>query len=121
MISDFNGGGILYGVYNSSSTNVNFYHNTIVFDQTAYTGTSTTYGYYQITEADGLNVKNNIIKITRGGTGIKYGFYYSTAATVFVHDKNNVQVDGAAGTNNFGYATAVRPTITDWRNFTTRI
>ncbi len=106
--------GAAYGIYNSGSANAHYYHNSISIDNTTNTSTSATYGFYQVTAADGIEFRNNIISITRGGTGVKYGIYKSTAATQLTSDRNVVYVNGAAGTNNFGYAGGARPTQADW-------
>ena len=121
LMYDFNGAGTIYGFYNSSSNNARYLHNTLSFENTANTSTNVTYGLYQITEADGIQVRNNIITISRGGTGAKYGMYFSTALTAFTSDNNNIVVNGAAGANNFGYAaTAAQATLTAWQNTTSQ-
>lgn len=121
LLYDFNGLGTLYGFYNSSSNNVRYLHNTLSLDHTTNTSTNVTYGLYQITEADGIVMRNNIINITRGGTGAKYGFYFSTALTAFTSNTNNIVVNGAGGANNFGYAAgAAQATLAAWQGTTSQ-
>ncbi|MDF2380259.1 right-handed parallel beta-helix repeat-containing protein [Nostoc ellipsosporum NOK] len=121
LLYDFNGAGTIYGFYNSSSNNARYLHNTLSFDNTANTSTSVTYGSYQVTEADGIQLRNNIITISRGGTGAKHGMYFSTALTSFTSDNNNVLVNGAAGVNNFGYASgAAQATLAAWQATTSQ-
>ncbi|RXK85832.1 Ig-like domain-containing protein [Filimonas effusa] len=118
LIYNLNGAGTTYGIYNSSSNNVKYYHNTISLDNTSNTLTSASYGLYQTGAADGLDVKNNIISITRGGSGANYGLYFLTATTEFASDYNNVFVNGAGtGANNFGYHGGVRASLADWQTY----
>src|SRR5690606_4512828 len=65
LIYDVNNNGTLYGIYNSSSDGVFYYHNTISLDDPDATG-GTTRGFYQTTAATGIEFKNNIVTITRG-------------------------------------------------------
>ncbi|MDA3615527.1 Ig-like domain-containing protein [Polluticaenibacter yanchengensis] len=120
LLYNFNVAGTVYGIYNSSSDYIKAYHNTFSFDHTANTSTTLTYGFYQITAAVGLDFKNNMVTVTRGGTGTKYGYYFSTSTTEFESDNNNFYIAGAAGINNFGYISAARATIDAWRAFTNK-
>lgn len=113
LVYNFNGAGAVYGIYNSSSDNVRYYHNTISLDNKNYTGATAAYGIYQTLSVTGLDIKNNIITVLRGGTGSKFGLYFPNTAT-FTSDYNNIWVD--AGTNKFvGYFGANKATLTDWQ------
>ena len=115
LIYNTNGAGVVYGFYNSSSNNAHYYHNTIVLDNPSSTSTSVTRGFYQITDAAGIQFKNNIISITRGGTGTKHAVYLSTATTEFFADRNNYY-ENAGGTNNYlGYYTTNRNDLAAWQ------
>jgi hypothetical protein len=96
VISDINSNGVIYGIYLSGAAYVNAYHNTISLDDATSTA-GTTYGIY----ASGPNdkVKNNIVSVGRGGTGAKYGLYYTTAATSLESDYNDVSMTSTVGTN----------------------
>lgn len=76
-----------------------FYHNTIVLDDAAATGGET----YGLNVAGNLanTVKNNIVYITRGGTGAKYALYYPFLDEP-VSDNNVVFVNSAGGSNYIG-------------------
>lgn len=106
--------GALYGLYNSSSDNVLYYHNTISFDHAASTATGVTRGFYQITEATGIVVKNNIITIMRGGTGSKHALYFATATSGITSNRNDLFVATAA-TNFIGYNGADQATLAQWQ------
>ncbi|HNJ58929.1 MAG TPA: GEVED domain-containing protein, partial [Chitinophagaceae bacterium] len=73
-------------------------------------------GLYQVTSADGIEFKNNIVYITRGGTGLKYGIYKSTAATPLVSN-NNIFYLGSAGSGAqyIGYQTSAQASLTAWQ------
>lgn len=101
LIYDINNAGIIYGIYNTGSNYYKYYHNTISLDNTTATTASTTRGIYQTTAATALEFKNNIISVTRGGSGAKYGIFMNTATTTWTASNNNYFVTGA-GTNNIG-------------------
>ncbi len=115
LIYDVDGAGEQYGIYNSSSDNVWYLHNTIALNNVAATATSLTRGFYQITTAGGIIFFNNNITIGRGGTGIKHAFYRGTAASGITADYNNYFINAAAGTNFIGFLTSNRATLADWQ------
>ncbi len=106
-----NGNGTIYGVYADDDNNWNFYHNTIVLNNAASTA-GTTYGCY--TSGVDVNVKNNLIYITRGGTGTKYCVYFSTEG-VGSSDNNDLYINAPAGTNNIGYYGVAFPSLAAWK------
>jgi metal-sulfur cluster biosynthetic enzyme len=106
-----NGGGLIYGIYGAGYNNWNYYHNTIVLDDASATA-GTTYGMYVY--GTGVNVKNNIVYITRGGTGTKYNLYYSTTG-VAASNNNVLYNNAAAGTNGIGYYNAGYATLAAWQ------
>lgn len=111
-----NGNGSIYGLYNSSSNNVHYYHNTIVADdQTSSSGL--VYGMYQITLATGLEYRNNVVSVTRTGTGTKRCLYLSSTGTTFVSDHNVLHMGSTAGTSNqvAELVTADYITLPDWQ------
>ncbi|MBL0340945.1 MAG: right-handed parallel beta-helix repeat-containing protein [Bacteroidetes bacterium] len=79
VISDINSAsGTQAGLYLTSATYINAYHNTISFADPTSTG-GTTYGVYA-TGGTAVDVRNNVISITRAGTGTRYGVYYSRSS-----------------------------------------
>ncbi len=121
VIYNFNGGAIQYGIYNSGSDSVWFYHNTINLDDAAYTGTSITRGFYQLTTARGIQFRNNIVRIARGGAGIKHLLYHgatTTASTIISENNDLFKVNGP--TNYVGYLALPTPatsyaSLGEWR------
>ncbi|MBI1344516.1 MAG: T9SS type B sorting domain-containing protein [Terrimonas sp.] len=116
ILYDIDGSGSVYAIYNSSSDNVQYYHNTVSLDNTSNSSSSLSRGFYQITTADGIVFKNNIITITRGGTGTKHGIYYGSTTSTIVSDRNDIFVDGASGTNYVGYYSGNQSALSDWQS-----
>lgn len=113
LIYGANGNGIVYGINNTSSNNIWYFHNTISFDSTTSTSTANTRGYNQSGTSNGILFYNNLISITRGGTGTKYCVYTNTQFNFA--DNNNYYLNAAAGTNYIGYLTTNRSLLADWK------
>lgn len=110
LVYNVNGDGIQYGIYNSSSDFALVYHNTIVLQDQTQSGTSATYGIFQTLTLDGLDIKNNMITISRNGLGNKFGL--SFASNGITSNYNNIRV---LGTNAFtGFSGANYVTLADW-------
>lgn len=121
LMYNLSGSGSVYGIYNSSSDNVWYYHNTLSLDGTATPGgTYTTRGFYQTSEAGGVNFMDNIITIARGGLNSKFGLYFNTASSQIISNYNDIFISPAL-TNAFtGYSGANRATLADWRTATSQ-
>ncbi len=117
VVSNIYGNGSHYGLYNSSSDNVHYFHNTISFDVTAGAPPTAeeTRGIYQITSAAGLQYKNNIVTISRGGAGPKHAIYMSTAATTFESNYNDFYIAPTATNAFVGYNGTNRTTLAEWQ------
>lgn len=68
------------------------YHNTVDASAVQAANTGIMYGMY-IGYNTGTEVKNNIINITGGNTGTKYGIYHSSTTYAANYQKNNVYVN----------------------------
>ncbi|RYE11675.1 MAG: hypothetical protein EOP51_32720, partial [Sphingobacteriales bacterium] len=97
LIFNFNGNGLVYGLYSSGADHSKFYHNSVSLNHTASTATAVTYGFYQTTAATGVEFKNNIVSVTRGGTGAKAAVNFNTPASDITSNNNVFYVNGAAG------------------------
>jgi hypothetical protein len=107
--------GLQYGIYNTGASYCNIYHNTISLDDVSATTTAVTRGFYQTTAATNVNLVNNIINITRGGTGINTALYFNTATSTIASNNNALYVNGT-GTNYIGYYDANSySSLTDWK------
>ena len=114
LISDINSNGTVYGFYMSGSDYWQAYHNTISLDDASSTATGTTYGFY-CTGTLGYDIKNNIVTISRGGTGTKYNVYYSNPAAA-TSDYNDLYMNAATGTNYIGYNGSAHATLAAWQS-----
>lgn len=117
-IYNINGNGTQYGIYNTSSDNVHYYYNTVNTDDATATTTNNTYCFYQTTQAAGIELRDNLFTITRGGNGDKYCMYFATSTTTFTSDFNGVFKNAA--NSHVGYNGANRTTLTDWQTATTQ-
>lgn len=114
LISDLGGLGIIYGLYNSGADNVHYYHNTISLDSSAFAATGVTRGYFQQGQALGLDFKNNIITIKRGGNAVKNAIYLDNTTSTLSSDYNVFWVSGSNAHIGF-YPTTNRTTFLQWQ------
>lgn len=113
LIYKFNGSGAEYGIYNSNAGNVRYYHNTISLDNKTFAGTTAAYGIYMSSAASNVDVRNNIVSVSRSGTGVRYAMYFPSSAS-FISDFNNIWVE--PGTNrSVGYFGGAKKTLADWQ------
>jgi len=120
ILYDINHNGTVYAIYNFSSNGQWYYHNTVSLDNTTATG-GTTRGFYQTTTASNLDFRNNIISVTRGGTGVKHGIYLNSTGTAINSDFNDIYVNSAgSGTQSVGrYGTTSYATMANWQTANT--
>jgi hypothetical protein len=115
LIYNFNSGsGTIYAIYSVGSDGIFYYHNTISLDNANSTA-GVTRGFFQTTLASNVDFRNNIISITRGGTGIKYCLYFATATSSIISNKNVLYINAPAGTNGIGFFSAGQTTLADWK------
>jgi gliding motility-associated-like protein len=118
LFYDLDGNGPIYALYNTGSGNVWYYHNTISIDNTTSTATGVSVGFYHTTTANGIQFVDNIITISRGGTGAKHAFYLNSTTSEVLSDYNNLYVTGTNA--HVGYYTANRTTLADWQTATSK-
>jgi parallel beta-helix repeat protein len=107
--------GVQYGLYNSSSNGIFYYHNTVVLDEASSTS-GTTRGFYQTTTATGIQLRNNIFYVTRAGTGTKHGMYFGTTTSDILSNNNVFYVNASGSTVGVGsFGTANAATLADWQ------
>ena len=115
LLYDLDGMGGIYALYNLGSDNVLYYHNTVAIENAASTAPGVSVGFYQTTQATGIDFKNNLITITRGGNGTKHAIYLATSASTIDANNNNYFLN-AGGTNNFtGYYNGNIATLANWK------
>ncbi|MBH8569043.1 T9SS type A sorting domain-containing protein [Microvirga sp. STS02] len=114
IIYNFNAAGQDYGIYNASSSYCRYYHNTISFDNTANAGSINCYGFYQVTASTNIDFRNNLISITRGGTGSRYALYFSTTTSSILSDYNDLYLGTGTGFYT-GYYSTNQATLANWQ------
>jgi trimeric autotransporter adhesin len=121
LIYNINNNGPISGLYNVGSDNVSYFHNTIALDHASSTANGQTAGFNQNTAATGIQFKNNLVTIRRGGTGVKYGIYMGVTTSEIESNYNDIYIANSGGTANyFGFYTGARATLNDWRAATTK-
>lgn len=120
LIYNIDNAGTQYGIYNSSSNGMHAYFNTIVLDNQLPV-TTLAYGVYQTTLATNIILKNNLISVSRAGTGNKIALAFNTNTSTIESDNNILFVSGT-GTNYYigswgaiGTAANLASTIADWK------
>lgn len=106
------GNGAQYGLYNSSSDGIFYYHNTIALNNPSSTA-GLSYGFYQVTLASNIALRNNSFDITRAGSGAKVGLFFATATTTASSDYNSIFVNNLGSVGSWNAVTF--PTIATWR------
>ena len=113
LFYEFNHRGSIYALYDGGSDNTFYYNNTISLDNTSNLSGSS-YGIYHPTASTGTDFKNNIISISRGGSGTIYGLYFSQAGGDVDH--NNVFINSSGtGAKYYGYSGSAQSTLADWQ------
>jgi parallel beta-helix repeat protein len=123
LIWGLTGSGNVYGIYNSSSDNVFYYHNTIVMDGTPATSAASniTRGFFQTGAAAGIEFMNNIVAISRAGNSTKHAIYFATTASQIISDKNDFYISSGTGLNYVGsFGTTNALTLADWQAASTQ-
>lgn len=102
------------GINYTSGLNLHIYHNTVSLDDTTSRTASTTSGIKISTAGTANEFINNIITITRGGNGLKYGINFGADKEGIGLNRNDYYVKGAGGNNYVGYRGAGFATIDQW-------
>jgi hypothetical protein len=115
ILYNFNGlSGTQYGIYSSSNYSM-AYNNSINLDYQGSTA-GTAVGLYVSTAVQGMDYRNNVVKVTRSGTGNKHGIYIATAGALVTANRNSYFVSSTGGTSNVGYVNATNySTLALWQ------
>nr|MBA3900160.1 T9SS type A sorting domain-containing protein [Bacteroidota bacterium] len=105
--------GQIYGLYNSNSSHLKFYHNTVSIDD-ANSTSGNVYAFYQSFPVSGIDVRNNVFSITRAGTGNKF-IFYCLAIGPTVSNYNVLHLGSSGGTSHYGYLYGPRSTFASWQ------
>ena len=116
LVYNLGGNGAVYGLYNSGSSNMQAWHNTLAIDdQVATTGAG--YGFYQTGAATAIDFRNNLVYVTRSGTGAKRALYFVTTTSAITSNRNVLYINAGSGTNNHlaQWGTPTYTTLADWQ------
>ncbi len=115
ILYNMNGNGTHYYMYNSTGSYSKWYYNTLNSDFSGATSGSS-YGFYQSGNPTYKDVKNNVIIITRGGTGVKYCAYNSSTGYSITYNNNNYYSSAASKFYNGGALAA----LSNWQSSTSQ-
>jgi hypothetical protein len=107
------------GLLNNSSDYLKVYHNSFLLDDATAAATCDCAArgiYVQTTTVAGLDIRNNIISVSRGGVGEKQGVYFEpTSIASYTLDNNNYFITGS-GTVEIGHiGTTGYTTLSSWQ------
>ncbi|KAA3648987.1 MAG: T9SS C-terminal target domain-containing protein, partial [Bacteroidetes bacterium] len=115
IIYDINSDGTVYAIYDLGADGAQYINNTISLDHVASTG-GLTRGFYQSSASTNSSFVNNIISISRGGSGVKHGIYLGLATTSMNIDYNNVYLNSAGtGATSYGFSGSDQATLANWQ------
>lgn len=106
--------GSIYGVYITGGAHVYVLHNTSVYDYALSTA-GLVYANYFLGTGSGHRFQNNLVYVSRGGSGTKYCLYISGATNVPISNNNVLTMLSTAGTNGVGYYTTGYTTLANWQ------
>lgn len=110
VIYNINSTGTVYGIYNGGADNCRIIYNTISLNVLPSTGI--TRGFYQLTTATGISFLNNIISVTRGGSGAAHCIYLGTTTST-VSSNNNLYY--TANGASVGFFTSSFSSFANWQ------
>jgi hypothetical protein len=102
------------GIYLTGGSFVIAEHNTIVIDD-ATSASGTAYGIYCTGPSNIF--RNNIVYISRGGTGTKYCLYFTAAGIPLYCDYNDLVMASTTGANGIVDLTNTYTTLASWQAF----
>ena len=105
-------GAQVYGIFNGSSDNARYYHNTLNLDDQTNTASFGGFGFYQTTGV-GVEFRNNVVRVSRTGPTLQYGIFLSSPVPSFVSNNNDLVGAGANYRTGY-YQTSPYATLTDW-------
>lgn len=111
VIYNMNGIGTTYGIQNSGSDNCQIYFNTINLNVVPSTGV--TRGFFQTTVAAGVDFGNNIVNVTRGGSGAAHCIFLGTNTSTVFSNRNLLNAANGASVGTFG--TTNFSTLANWQ------
>lgn len=106
--------GSITGISTNFSDYCNIYHNTILLNGNNATA-GEAQGFNQQGDATGVNFRNNIVNITKGGSGNKYGIYMQTPTVSYTSNNNVIYLNGGGLQKTGRSGTTDYSTLADWQ------
>ncbi len=110
VIYNMNGIGTTYGIQNTGGDNCQMYFNTINLNVVPSTGL--TRGFFQTTLATGIDFRNNIVNVTRGGSGVAHCLYFNTTTSTITSNRNLLYTANGA---SVGFYSTSQATLANWQ------
>jgi hypothetical protein len=108
-----NASGTIYGIYNSGGDNCSIYHNTISHDLGTSSGIIR--GFFQTTLATGIEFRNNIVSVSKGGSSAnKHCIYFGTPTSGILSNNNVFHVGSTL--NSIGFFNSTQATLAAWQS-----
>jgi hypothetical protein len=115
LIYNMNNGGIHYNIYLLGNSDFwEIYHNTVLADNPAQTGSSTISNFYHTGNVSNIDVRNNIFYIDNGSGGAQRHVWFSNAAATFNFDHNVYFNTGSGDVGRLG--TTDYASLALWQN-----
>ncbi|RYY13634.1 MAG: right-handed parallel beta-helix repeat-containing protein [Cytophagaceae bacterium] len=108
VLYNLSGGGTQYLIY-AGAPYTRIYNNTLTSDDQSANSLYVTYAFYVL--GANTDIKNNIVRVTRSGTGLKYGVYLASSTGVVFTNYNDLYVPAG----NVGYYAANFATLANWQ------
>ncbi|MCC5916311.1 MAG: T9SS type A sorting domain-containing protein [Cryomorphaceae bacterium] len=117
LLYDLNARGLLYAIYMSNNNYVNVLHNTIQIDEPTLGVSGNTRMFYQTSNANDCQFKNNILYLNRGTSGTEHLVYVNTATSDIDIDNNVYHAESLNDPNvHLGYYSGNQSTFTAWQS-----
>ncbi|OYU97032.1 MAG: hypothetical protein CFE21_01715 [Bacteroidetes bacterium B1(2017)] len=124
LVYNIKGDGPQYGFYFLTSYCNRIYNNTLLFDNTSSTSANPTQALYftgGTSATSFLDFRNNIVSITRTGTGAKHALYSTGAWTTGTTMNKNSYYSNSSNYNVCNYLGVNYPALSNWKAVITTI
>ncbi len=117
LIYNINSNGAQYGLVNTLSDSIDYFNNTIVFDDSNALSIPISSGFYSGSGISlGVQIMNNVFYITRRGIGTRIGQTWLNAGCTYNSNFNNFYINGGSGIVAVGgKSEGPYATLADWQ------
>ncbi|GAB2949280.1 hypothetical protein GCM10027048_12910 [Hymenobacter coalescens] len=117
LVYGYTGTGQQDGIRGEYSAYARYYNNTVSLDQPGINTGSATYGLYLLSTATGVEVKNNVLSVTRNasGGGNRYALYLGSVSPSPAVNHNDLYVGPGGNAFTGHYNGTNYATLADWK------